>query len=74
MEYYWLIKIDDIRVGDHSIDACGSDGCRAAVDTGTSLLTAPSKDMIKLDEILELDEDHCRDFENLPDLIFVIDG
>ena len=74
MEYYWLIKVDDIKIGDKSIDAWGDNGCHAAVDTGTSLLTAPSKDLDKLDEILELDEDHCRDFESLPDLVFVIDG
>jgi len=53
---------------------CGDEGCHAAVDTGTSLLTAPSKDLKKVDEILELNDDHCKDFASLPDLIFVIDG
>jgi cathepsin D len=50
-EYYWLIKIDDILLGDQSLGVCGSDGCRAAVDTGTSLLTAPCDDLFKLIEL-----------------------
>lgn len=45
------------------------------MDTGTSLLTAPSQDFKKLREVLDLDDsDSCQHYRSLPDLIFVIDG
>lgn len=71
LEYYWLIKVDDIRLGKQSLGVCGDEGCKAAVDTGTSLLTAPSSDLVKL---LNLMGDDCKNYREFPDLIFVIDG
>ncbi len=71
LEYYWLIKVDDIRLGKQSLGVCGDEGCRAAVDTGTSLLTAPSTDLVKL---LNAMGDDCKNYREFPDLIFVIDG
>ena len=71
LEYYWLIKVDDIRIGKESLGVCGQEGCRAAVDTGTTLLTAPSSDLIKL---LNAMGDDCKNYREFPDLIFVIDG
>ena len=71
-KYYWQIEIDDIKLGDQSLGLCER-GCSAAVDTGTSLLTAPSDDLIDLIRATNLDE-NCRDFRNLPNLTFVIQG
>ena len=41
-EGYWQIAMDDFVVGDESMGKCGSKGCAAIVDTGTSLLAGPS--------------------------------
>ena len=71
-KYYWQIPIDDIKLGDQSLGVCRR-GCSAAVDTGTSLLTAPSDDLIALIRAADLDN-NCRDFRNLPNLTFVIKG
>lgn len=69
-EYYWLISIDDIRLGGVSLGTC-KNGCRAAVDTGTSLITAPTLDYRKLLRKLDF---NCSDIDSMPDLIFVING
>lgn len=70
LEYYWLIIIDDILVGGKTTNICEK-GCRAAVDTGTSLLTAPSKDLSRLIDTIDID---CNDFHSIPDITFVIAG
>lgn len=38
---YWQVKIFAIRVGNTTLDFC-EEGCRAVVDTGTSLLAVPT--------------------------------
>merc|ERR1711934_57631 len=40
---YWSVKLLDIKVGGKPTGVCGNKGCKAAVDSGTSLLTAPSR-------------------------------
>mmetsp|Transcript_10523 Transcript_10523/g.20220 ORF Transcript_10523/g.20220 Transcript_10523/m.20220 type:complete len:336 (+) Transcript_10523:1909-2916(+) len=70
LEYYWLIKIDDVRIGDKSLNVCKG-GCRAAVDTGTSLLTAPSGAMLSMMEEIDID---CKALYNAPDIVYVING
>lgn len=71
-EYYWLIEVDNIRLGDKDLGLCKK-GCRAAVDTGTTLLAAPTESASKLLYTLNLEE-NCSAFEALPDLIFTISG
>lgn len=38
---YWQVQIKSIRIGDTVLDDCADGGCRAIVDTGTSLLGVP---------------------------------
>jgi hypothetical protein len=47
--------------------------CKAAVDTGTSLITGPSESIAKLQELMG-QVTNCEDLSNLPTITFVIDG
>lgn len=67
---YWLIEVDDILLGHKSLNFCPHK-CKAAIDTGTTLLSAPSKNLDTLFD--ELTED-CKHFKKYPDLVFVIQG
>lgn len=40
---YWTLKVHSIRAGDKVLPYCQDGGCRAVVDTGTSLLGIPSE-------------------------------
>lgn len=38
---YWQVKIRGVRIGDQEFEDCADGGCRAILDTGTSLLGVP---------------------------------
>jgi len=38
---YWQVQIKAVRIGDLVLDDCADGGCRAILDTGTSLLSVP---------------------------------
>jgi len=38
---YWQVQIKSINIGDTVLDDCNDGGCRAVLDTGTSLLGVP---------------------------------
>ena len=44
--YYWTIKADKILVGGKDYGLC--DGCNLIADTGTSLITGPTRGLSKL--------------------------
>jgi cathepsin D len=62
---HWQVRIVAIRVGDKQLDICaGAEaGCRAVVDTGTSLLAVPSPDMSLLQNTLL--QDLVQDTQNI---------
>merc|ERR1712224_818404 len=66
------MKADNILVGGHDMGLC-KNGCRVIADTGTSLITGPTDDLINLFEFIDV-EDHCNDVKSLPDITFVLDG
>lgn len=68
--YYWTVIIEDVRLGDKAMHLC-DDGCYAAIDTGTSLMSVPSD---KLWLIYEHFDIKCTEIVTYEDLIFVIDG
>ena len=67
---YWLIEIDDILLGTHSLGFC-KNKCKAVIDTGTTLISAPQS---QLEELMEYMDKDCSEFANYPDLVFVIAG
>ena len=46
-KYYWLLEADAILVGGKDVGLC-KNGCKVVADTGTSLLTGPSDDLMTL--------------------------
>eukprot|EP00413_Alexandrium_margalefii_P048142 CAMPEP_0204606364 /NCGR_PEP_ID=MMETSP0661-20131031/59045_1 /ASSEMBLY_ACC=CAM_ASM_000606 /TAXON_ID=109239 /ORGANISM="Alexandrium margalefi, Strain AMGDE01CS-322" /LENGTH=527 /DNA_ID=CAMNT_0051617683 /DNA_START=78 /DNA_END=1661 /DNA_ORIENTATION=- len=38
---YWQVQIKNVRIGDYVLEDCADGGCRAILDTGTSLLGVP---------------------------------
>jgi len=48
----WMVEVKSLRVGDERISFC-KQGCRAIMDTGTSMLAAPSGVIAELLELLE---------------------
>ena len=71
-QFYWTIKLDDIRLGKDSLGLCPS-GCKAIVDTGTSLISGPTKDMRSLLKAIKI-EHNCKNYDIGKALVFVIDG
>ena len=70
LENYWLIEIEDILLDGESLGFC-SGGCKAAVDTGTTLLAAPSEDLY---EMMERLGSQCASLGQYPVLQFRIQG
>lgn len=46
-KYYWMIKADNILINGQDVGFCPN-GCKLIADTGTSLITGPSDDLLKL--------------------------
>lgn len=47
-ENYWTVALDSVKLGDQSI----TEATKAIIDTGTSLITGPTKEVEKLVEML----------------------
>lgn len=39
---HWTLRINSFKVGESAVDLCSAGECRAALDTGTALLTVPT--------------------------------
>eukprot|EP00929_Paragymnodinium_shiwhaense_P015868 TRINITY_DN123974_c0_g1_i1.p1 TRINITY_DN123974_c0_g1~~TRINITY_DN123974_c0_g1_i1.p1 ORF type:complete len:421 (+),score=37.75 TRINITY_DN123974_c0_g1_i1:78-1340(+) len=72
---YWQVSLTDVLFGDESSDLCTSTvrSCQVAFDTGTSLLTGPTRAIRRFVEKLRVALD-CSNFDELPDLTFSIGG
>ncbi|CAG9769132.1 unnamed protein product [Ceutorhynchus assimilis] len=75
---YWQIKTDSIQVGSQTF--CDG-GCQAIVDTGTSLLAGPTKEIKALNKAIGavsiLGGEYmidCKKIPTLPNITFVIGG
>jgi saccharopepsin len=71
---YWEVTIEDITLNREPKNLCqAQNGCRVAVDTGTSQLAGPTDLIQRLSSLLNVNGD-CSNFDRLPDLGFVIGG
>mmetsp|Transcript_39188 Transcript_39188/g.92249 ORF Transcript_39188/g.92249 Transcript_39188/m.92249 type:complete len:524 (+) Transcript_39188:84-1655(+) len=73
---YWLVTMRDIYVGGKPLGLCNDvdqhQRCQVAMDTGTSLMMAPSYQVNPVLEAIGLADD-CSNAEGLPTLRFVLD-
>lgn len=75
---YWQIQLDNIQLGG-AVTFCTS-GCQAIVDTGTSLITGPTKDIKDLQSSIgatPVDGEYaveCSSLSVMPDVTFTING
>jgi len=69
---YWMIKGDNILVGGKDLGLCATP-CYFIMDTGTSILTGPTFQLDLLLDSITVDDD-CKNYYDLPDITFVIDG
>jgi len=79
-ETYWAFSMGDVRLGNTSLDFCGSSGCNAIADTGTSLIAGPTKLIAELNRKLgainiiagEAIFPNCNNIFKLPNVTFQI--
>ena len=75
---YWLVNGDDIKVGGESLGSCkgwlSGNKCKMVVDTGTSVLTGPSKKLAPILEKIGNVSSDCSNLNKLPNITFTFDG
>lgn len=69
-KYYWMVKADNILVDGQDVGFCPK-GCKVIADTGTSLITGPTDDLLRLLDLADVDP-QCGNVEKLPKLTFVM--
>lgn len=62
---YWVVPLEDIMIDGQPLHLCRRHKCRAAVDTGSSLITAPSRFLLPFLDKLNVNED-CSNVNDLP--------
>ena len=79
---YWEIGLDGVKAGDyHSESNAGDKPMTAIVDSGTSLLVGPKKEVTKLAKAVGATANFmgeytvdCSTLDSMPDIVFTIDG
>jgi hypothetical protein len=69
-KFYWQLKMVDIEIGGKRLNLCPTEGCKAVVDTGTSLLTGPSEHVKTV--LRALPSRNCHDLSSMPDLTYIL--
>mmetsp|Transcript_112353 Transcript_112353/g.194859 ORF Transcript_112353/g.194859 Transcript_112353/m.194859 type:complete len:433 (+) Transcript_112353:117-1415(+) len=71
---YWQFEMQDLMIGENSLQLCGTaSSCKAALDTGTSLLAGPPRLVRELARRLRAAPD-CSNSDELPELGFKVGG
>eukprot|EP00391_Amoebophrya_sp_Ameob2_P008176 CAMPEP_0178992674 /NCGR_PEP_ID=MMETSP0795-20121207/6251_1 /TAXON_ID=88552 /ORGANISM="Amoebophrya sp., Strain Ameob2" /LENGTH=646 /DNA_ID=CAMNT_0020684593 /DNA_START=349 /DNA_END=2290 /DNA_ORIENTATION=- len=66
----WTIDMVDVKAHGSEFGFCPKKGCTALIDTGTSLITAPQKNLADIISVMGI-EDDCNGFDNLKPLTFI---
>jgi cathepsin D len=69
-ESYWQLKMSDVYINGKPINVCQYGPCKLVIDTGTSVMTAPSASLPILLNYMPLQD--CDDISSLPELGFRI--
>merc|ERR1711988_1708306 len=70
---YWTLRMADLVVGDERLNLCPDKGCRVAMDSVTSLVTGPGKDITKV--LHKLNIDHaCANWDSIPDMSLLLEA
>ena len=73
-KHFWTINLLDIKINGKSLGFCtDKNKCKAAVDTGTTLITGPTDQINKLLKEITTD-DNCNNFDKAGNLTFVFDN
>jgi len=76
-EIHWAGKMTNIQMG-HDAAQDGftlcKDGCAAVIDSGTSLIAAPSSVIQEVEEALVSLREDCSNLGDMPDLVFELGG
>eukprot|EP00164_Ancoracysta_twista_P006503 GFYU01009058.1.p1 GENE.GFYU01009058.1~~GFYU01009058.1.p1 ORF type:complete len:470 (+),score=94.42 GFYU01009058.1:51-1412(+) len=72
---YWLIDLYDVKVDGVSLGICNNttEGCRVAIDSGTSLITGPTREMSQVIKDFQVGPS-CKHGAKMPEVTFVCDG
>lgn len=68
-KFYWTIGMTDVKYNGKSLGLCPG-GCKAVIDTGTTLITGPSADLRELLEAIPV-QDNCSGYSAAGELTFV---
>jgi len=76
-EIHWAGRMTDVQMGHDvakdSFTLC-KDGCAAVIDSGTSLIAAPSSVIQEVEEALVSLREDCSNLGDMPDLVFELGG
>jgi len=77
-KHHWATPLANVTFGHPSLGLgaipCGTRGCSAIIDSGTSLIAAPGFALMQLSEMIPPIAEDCSNLHELPTLHFVIDG
>lgn len=71
-KFYWQVPLKDVWLGNKKLGACTSSDsheCTVVLDTGTSLITGPRKDILRILDQIKIDP-NCGNLDRLPPVTF----
>jgi hypothetical protein len=71
-EHHWAVDMTGFGIGPQAVTC--QDGCGAILDSGTSLIAAPTPALMALSMVLPPINEDCSNLDSLPDLVFMLNG
>lgn len=71
-DHHWGVHMTGLGVAGKPVTC--ADGCGAILDSGTSLIAAPTAALMALSMVLPPIAEDCSNLDTLPDLVFMING